>query len=359
MTMPSISLDTVLDGSFQHDFEEYLSDQFEWRSTFVNIKTNIMLALGKKEINNVYIGADDYFIEKYSAPDFDSETVKYNEKNLAYFLNYAADDYEFNTVFAFVPSKHAVLKKEMPKNAIPYDTSYVAGDIKKKAKSAEFCDLYSTLKKHDGEYIYYKTDHHWTSLGAYYAYTSLADSLGIEPVSIDDCKKKDVANDFFGSTFDKVQIKKSPDTITVYDTGAKVTVDYNGEGETAKSLFSPDMLGEKSKYDFFLGGNFARVDITTDCNEDNTLLLLKDSYANSLVPFLCKNYTHIIMIDVRYFADDVYELFEAEDIDDVLVLYNTEKFMNDENMDMLEPEEEGDEELDEDDLFVLENEQNG
>ncbi|MBQ9516781.1 MAG: hypothetical protein IJR60_01725 [Eubacterium sp.] len=359
MTMPEIALDSVLDGSFQQDYSDYLSDQFEWRSTFVNIKTNIMLALGKKEINGVYIGKNDYFMEKFSDADFDEDVLEYNEKNMNYFLRYASEDYEINTVCAFVPSKSDVLKKNLPNNLIPYDASYAIEDTLDGADSVKTPDLYKALQQHDDEYIFYKTDHHWTSLGAYYAYCEIADSLGVEPVSIDNFKSLDVATDFYGSTFDKVQVRKSPDTITKYDTGVKVKVDYNGEQKNTTTLYADKMLKEKSKYDYFLGGNFARIDITTDCKNGKTLLLMKDSFANSLVPFLCCNYSHIIMVDVRYFDDDVYALFETEDIDDLLVLYNTEQYMKAENMDVLEPEEsEDDAELDEDDAFVLEAEEN-
>ncbi|MBE6719896.1 MAG: hypothetical protein E7571_04450 [Ruminococcaceae bacterium] len=353
MLMPEISKDAVLDGSFQHDYEEYLSDQFEWRSTFVKVKTDLMLASGRKDFNGVFIGKDGYLIEKYDKADYDFDTVKYNEETLSDFLTYAADEYGINTVCSFVPSKSGVLLKELPSMVQTFDSSYIASEVLEYAKGVKTADLYKTLQSHDGEYIYYRTDHHWTSLGAYYAYGSLCKPLGIKPVSLNKLEANEVSRDFYGSTFDKVQINTEPDVITSYNTGIKVSVNYS-DGERAASLYSPEMLKEKNKYDYFLGGNFSRIDISTDADSDRTLLLIKDSYANSIVPFLCCNYSNIIMLDLRFYDGDVYELLDEEDIDDLLVLFNTEKFMIDENMDLLEQVSPDAQEFDEDDAFVEE-----
>ena len=340
MTLPSISLGDVLDGSFQKDYEEFLSDQFEWRSFFVTVKTDIMCTLGRKDLNGVYFGKDGYLIEKYLPTDFNSDDVEYNEEMLAGFLGYCTDK-GLNTVCAFVPSKASVLKKELPSNAIPYNDEYVIHDMKYTWDAgARIVDLSVTLSSDSGDYNYYKTDHHWTSLGAYDAYQFLSEPLGYTAVDINALNKKEVSNDFYGSTFDKVQVKAEPDTITAFDTGVKVNVDFNGEADNATTLYSEEMLGEKSKYDYFLGGNYARVYITTDSTSGKTLFMLKDSYANSMVPFLCCNYSKIVMLDLRYFDEDVYETLDKTQPDSVLVLYNTEKFMNDQNLDKLEIDEE-------------------
>ena len=340
MTMPSVDIDSLLDGSFQQDYTEYLSDQFEWRSFFVNVKTGIMRILGRQDLNGVYFGRDGYLIEKYTPSDFDIDNVEYNEQMLAYFLGYCTDN-NINTVCAFVPSKASVLKNALPKNAIPYDTSYVLEDMKYTYDAgARIIDLSIPLSSRGvADYYYYKTDHHWTSSGAYKAYQFLSEPLGYECAAADTLKAKVVSEDFYGSTYDKVHSKVAPDTITSYDVGETVAVDYNGEEENSDSLYCPEMLEEKNKYDYFLGGNYARVDITTDVKNGKTLFLLKDSYANSMVPFLCSNYSKIVMVDLRYFADDVYEVIDEVKPDNVLVLFNTEKFMIDQNMDLLEPYE--------------------
>ena len=347
MTMPELdrdSLDTVLDGSFQHDYEEYLSDQFQFRSFWVKSKTTIMRALGRKDLNGVYFGKDEYLIEKYQASDFDSELVDYNTEVMSGFLNYT-QDLGINSVCAFVPSKYAALKTKLPNKVIPYSTKYICGDVKKLADKATVISLEDELSKHSDEYIYYRTDHHWTSLGAYYAYDALSKDLGYKSVDINELESKDVSKSFLGSTYDKIQVSTTADVITSYTPKVKLEVNNIEEGSTSKTLYEPDMLKTKNKYDYFLGGNYSQIDISTNSKSDKTLLLIKDSYANSMLPFLVNNYSRIIVIDLRYYQDDLYDLLDEEtDIDSMLILFNNEKFMIDENLDFFEPYEE-DEEL--------------
>ncbi len=349
MTMPELdkdSLDTLYDGSFQHDYEEYLSDQFEFRSFWVKTKTGIMRALGRKDLNGVYFGKDDYLIEKYQESDFDSELVLYNEEVMSGFLNYTQDS-GINSVCAFVPSKYAALKTKLPNKVIPYSTKYICDDVKDFADKAKVISLEDELSKHSDEYIYYRTDHHWTSLGAYYAYDALSSSLGYESVDIKDLKSEEVSKDFLGSTYDKIQISTTADTITSYSPIVELEVNNFEEGSTSKTLYDSDMLKTKNKYDYFIGGNYSQLDITTNSKSDKTLLLIKDSYANSMLPFLVNNYSRIIVIDLRYYQDDLYDLLDEEgDIDSMLILFNNEKFMIDENLDFFEEYEE-EEELEE------------
>ena len=356
MTMPEIdaeSLDTLADGSFQHDYEEYLSDQFEFRSFWVKAKTSIMRSLGRKDLNGVYFGKDNYLIEKYQESDFDSELIDYNTEVLSSFLDYT-QDLGVDSVCAFVPSKYASLKSKLPSKVIPYSNSYVCKNVEKQTKKAKVIELEDELCKHDNEYIYYRTDHHWTTLGAYYAYKALSEELNYKCVDIKSLNGKTVSDNFFGSTYDKVQVKTQADTITSYKPTVKLEVNNLEEGETSKTLYAPEMLKTKNKYDYFLGGNYSQLDITTTSKSGKTLLLIKDSYANSLIPFLVNNYSRIIVVDLRYYMDDLYDLLDEEtDIDNMLILFNTEKFVIDENLDFFEPFEEeeelDDEEFDEED----------
>ena len=350
MTMPEIdaeSLDTVLDGSFQHDYEEYLSDQFEFRSFWVKTKTGIMRALGRKDLNGVYFSKDDYLIEKYQESDYDKELVSYNKEVLSSFLDYT-EDLGVESYCAFVPSKYAALKSKLPSKVIPYSNSYVCKDVKKQTKKAKVIELENELSKHSDEYIYYRTDHHWTTLGAYYAYDALSKELGYKSVDINSLESKSVSKSFLGSTYDKIQIKTKPDEIISYSPKVKLDVFNFEEGESSKSLYESEMLKTKNKYDYFLGGNFSQLDITTSSKSAKTLLLIKDSFANSMLPFLVNNYSRIIVIDLRYYVDDLYDLLDEEqDIDQMLILFNTEKFIIDENLDFFEPYEEEEDEFEE------------
>ena len=354
--LPALSLSAINDGSFQKQYNDYLSDQFEFRDFWVKAKSNIMLTLGQKDMNDVYFGSDDYLIEKYSEADFNKKTIKYNTKTLTKFLNAQAED-GFDVTCAFIPSKGTALKSKMPKYSSAYDTSYVVDGVKKKCKKGvNFVDLNDTLSQHADEGIYYKTDHHWTSLGAYYAYCDIMKASGLEAktVDIDAFTKTDVTDGFLGSTYDKVQIYHKGDTITKYDSGVNVKVNYHGDMPKSESLYYDKALEGKSKYEYFLGGNYSRIDIRTDVKNGETLLLIKDSFSNSLVPFLVNNFRHIIMVDLRFFNGDIYDILDEEDISYIFVVFNTEKFMTDEHHEILEPyieEDKSEEDLEDEELL--------
>ena len=336
-TLPEFSLEAISDGTFQEQYDDYLSDQFEFRDFWVTAKTKIMLALGKKDMNGVYLGSDGYIIEKYTEADFDEDNVNENIDLISGFLNRTAE-LEIGTFVSFVPSKGTVLSNRLPKNALAFDSSFVQSGVQSKlSKGVRSIDLVEPLKSHQDEYIFFKTDHHWTALGAYYAYEALSDELGFDALPLDSFEAEDVTTSFVGSSFDKIQLGSTPDTVTAYKPKVNVKVNFHGEAEKASSLFAPQALEGKSKYEYFLGGNYARVDIKTDADSDSTLLIVKDSYTNAIVPFLANHFKKIILIDMRFFTGDLDQLiYDDYSIDNVLVLLNTEKFMQDPNMTKLE-----------------------
>ncbi len=362
-TFPEISLEAIGDGTFQEEYDAYLADQFEFRDFWVKARSNVLLRLGRKDINGVYFGSEGYLVEKYTEDDFDSESVQLNVETLASFLNRNAQA-GLDVTAAFVPSKAGVLKNRMPSGAEPYDTSEIASDVYAGlSDKVNKVDLYLPLEAHSNEYIYYKTDHHWTSLGAYYAYRALAEKMNFSAVDISSLKSETVSDGFLGSTYDKVQLEAEPDSIVAYAPSVKVKVNYNGEKENSDSLFDSSAIQTKSKYDYFLGGNFARIDLETNADNNETLIILKDSFANSIIPFLVNNYKHIIMLDLRFLEGDVQNIIDTENPDKLLVLYNVEKFMGDANQVKLEARSEaaasdtGDSEEDAEILAELEREE--
>lgn len=347
-TRPSFSFADLMDGFFQEEYESYISDQYVFRDELVSAKTFAFKLIGKKDINNIYLGKNGYLIEKYLPTSFDEDNVNNNIELLSAFLNESSKKY--NTGCVIIPSKVSVLDNQLPDNAKPYNTDYVAENISSMLnESVNFLYLKDELKNHNNEYIYYKTDHHWTSLGAYYGYKSILKEFYRKDIDKNSFEIKRIADDFLGTDYDKLQIKNSADSITRYDYKNKINVfvDYNGEEENRCDLYLNSALNEKDKYAYFLGGNYSRIDITTDADNNKTLLLVKDSFSNSLVPFLIRDYSKIIVVDLRYADESIDSVFSGEDITDVLVVYNTEKFMNDNNQSLLisEDYEEADEDF--------------
>lgn len=344
--MPEVELDAILDGNFQSDYEDYLSDQFVGREFFVNLKTNMEIAFGKRDINGVYLGKDAYLIEKYQSSDFKEELVQDNVWYIADFLEILKDEWDVQNIHClFVPSKGTVLEQKLPKYAEAYDSSFVIRDLQDTLEEDGYAtdmvyDLSGELRKHGDEYIYYKTDHHWTTLGAYYAYCAYKNLCGEKYEAFEQFKPQEVAKNFYGSTYDKIQLKRSPDEITkIIPQTDKVSILFDDE-EKWDTFYKEDALDIKDKYTYFMGGNFAKVQITSDNKNGKTLLLLKDSYSNCFVEYLAKDYENIYMIDLRYLDGGIYDVMEKIEehtkITDVLVMYNTEKFMNDQKLSKLE-----------------------
>ena len=184
-TRPELSLDAVKSGDFQTNYENYLSDQFFGRELFVNLKTRGSRLLGKKDINGVYVGKDDYLIEKHSYGDYDEDRVNSNIEALADFMNRMTAKYgKEHTCLMFVPAKDAAMSNKLPAFAKPLDTSLITEKMSKLlddggAGADVMLDLTETMKSHEDEYIYFRTDHHWTMRGAYYGYCDYAMKMGL------------------------------------------------------------------------------------------------------------------------------------------------------------------------------------
>jgi hypothetical protein len=312
------------------------------REFFVKVKTQLDLLMGKKDINGVYLAKDDYLIEKYAMSDFDEERISDNLFYLSEYLNTMQKRYGKERVQClFIPSKETALASFLPDYAVPFDTSFVPNKLSDTV-DCDILDLTASLSEHSGEYIYYRTDHHWTMLGAYYGYAAYKELRGERATPLTEYQKTLVATDFYGTTYDKIQRKIKADTIYQYallETDKQVSVDFDDGTMVWDSCYDESYLSAKDKYSYFFGGNTAKIKITTGADNEKCLLLLKDSFSNSFVEFLLPDYAYIYMIDLRYTNADIYTLMEdistEHTITDVLVMYNTEKFMLDSNLSAL------------------------
>ncbi len=336
---PKTNAKTLTSGKFQEGLDDFLNDHVAFRDECISVNTFVGRVQGKKEQNGVVFGRDGYLFEKYDDKDFERKTIDYNVSCLSEFVNLVSENIgEENVKVALVPSKINVLEDKLPRFTPQCSMNDSMKIELQAALSGQnvLLDLQKQMKKHSQEYIYYKTDHHWTSLGAYYGYSQLMEAMGQKPCKLG--AKKVVCTDFRGTTFNKVHYASSPDTITTYDDATQVSgeIDENGDIKKIESVFAPKALKGEDKYDYFLGGNYAKVTLNTPCDNGKTLVLIKDSFANCMIPFLARNYSTIVMIDLRYLNSSIMDsLADVESIDNLIVLFNDEKFMNDSHMDML------------------------
>ena len=177
-----------------------------------------------------------------------------------------------------------------------------------------------------GEPLYYRTDHHWTTYGAYIGYLAYCRETGLEPVNLEDLEAKTVTEDFKGTIYSKVNdYTRSGEPITVYENPKdRLTVYYEDTKETTDSLYNLDYVEQKDKYSLFLNNLHPLVEITNEAADtDRELVVIKDSYANSMVPFLAHHFKKLYVFDTRYYKWGPSSFIgEHPGVTDVLILYN-------------------------------------
>lgn len=326
--LPAFSPEKVFDGSFTKEYESYVVDQFTWRDGWIRIKSATERALGKTMTNGVYFADDGYYIEHKSRSDIDLEQLEKNIGYLESFYDKVSDMIDGETLVAIAPTASVILSDKLPR----FNDEYAWNDVLDRLKSElgeGFVDLREVLDEHKDEYIYYRTDHHWTSDGAYYAYTELMKHFGIEPLSLDELDRTTLDEDFFGTVIAKLNIETEPDIVVKYEpkTPQSLSVSYNLGAKLTDTLYDESKLETRDKYAYFLGGNDALVEIETGADTGRILMLAKDSYANCMISLLTAHFDKLYVVDLRYFNTGVASYIEASgDVTDALVLYNISGF---------------------------------
>ncbi len=324
--MPDLTLESLMDGSFSADIAEYMADQFPGRDLFITLKAGMEGVLGKGGNNGVLWGKDGTLIPREDHPD--TESLRENLSHLGRFSAYLAGE-DIPMAVAVTGRSADVLTHALPPY---YGTAYSDALLKTVADEASaaglsYVDLATPERERAtaGEYVYYRTDHHWTSLGAFYGYEVLAEVLGVTPAPLSAFERQVVADDFYGTAWSTAgAFWIAPDTVEFFrydgDTAYTVTVHDAGAEKTLAGLYDEAHLSKKDKYSAFLGGNYAKLTVTGE-GERDTLLLLKDSFANAAVPFLARHFD-LVIVDLRYYKSSVVPLLDEYGIDAVLALYN-------------------------------------
>ena len=322
---PAATAASLADGSFFGALEDWFADQFPGRDGWISLNLTGLRLLGRHESGDVFLGSDGYLLAKPAAPSGSLLAEKTDA-----IRRFAEACPDVNTTVAVVPSAAVVLTDRMPKNAPAEDQLGTLAGIRASLGSAVSCpDLAAALAPYAGDYIYYKTDHHWTSLGAYRAYEALAAPLGLT----DYCsfRPMTVSDGFEGTLASRSGSHRAKDVIDVYvpETDILYYVNYTDTGEKSRSIYQSACLEEKDQYTVFFGGNHPLVEIVTTNNNDRCLLVLKDSYANCFMQFLTPYFEKILMVDPRYYYDDPALLLSSEKVTDVLILYSADTFLTD------------------------------
>ena len=328
-TRPEISITKVLDGRFQKKYESYLRDQFPGRDHWVSFQTDMELFMGKNEIHNVYIGKNHYLLEHYTEKEFDPQQISKNLQALEKFVGKTKQNADVHVMM--VPTKSWILREKLPAFAPHYKEQRFYDALQQKLEKEDvLISVEPVLDAHKEEEIYYRTDHHWTTLGAWYAYEQYTKAVGGDLQRAQGKKKfRCISKDFYGTTYAKINYARQADKIEIYEPADKLRVVYNMGEKKTKTLYDFSFLKTADQYSVFTGGNQAVLEITGGIKNGKTLLLIKDSFAHSILPFLAEDYEKLVVVDLRQLnvsGDRLLEMFSPTDI---LILYNSAQFAQD------------------------------
>lgn len=324
---PEFSKEALLEGSYTEDYETYVTDQFVGRDKWISLKTMVDILLQKKDINGVYLGEDGYLIEQHLPEDYTAEM----EQDKLEMLTRLVERWDAKVML--VPTADNILNDKLPSNALYYDQPPFLAKVKEAVGESNYIDVYSALQEHADEEIYYRTDHHWTSLGAFYGYDVWRKQMGKYPVIRNPERRVAATEEFLGTLHSRINLPMEGEVIDYfYDTERRpvaVTYDF---ADTTDSFYEESHLDTKNKYGYFLDDNHAFVEIQTSNTNGKALFVIKDSYANCTIPLLAQHYEKVYVLDLRYFNSRLFpfmEQYEAEGEMDVLVLYNCIHFLED------------------------------
>jgi alginate O-acetyltransferase complex protein AlgJ len=334
---PKLTWENLWSKKFSDDSESYVTDHFPFRTNFVWTKSMLEQLRLQQENNGIYKGSDGYLFEKFNEPNY-TEIEEY----AAAVKKYAQSHPNVNMTFMLAPTSIGMYPERLPWLAEAYPQSKVNSFIGKQVEdSLSFIDGFDFLRPAAGgsKPIYYKTDHHWTTHGAYLAYVAYAEKMVWTAAAESEFDIETVSHSFLGSYHTRGQFSGlKPDAIQAYKqkNGLATSMYVADTDKTYASMYDTSYLEKKDKYSYFLGGVHAlmtlHTDLPTEKIDQEKLLVIKDSYAHSFLPFLTQHVKDIHVIDIRYYNGSISDYMEENGIKDVLLLFNTTTFITERNL---------------------------
>ena len=319
--VPELTAKRFTSGRYMQEAEEYVSDQILLRDGWVALKALGERITGKQEHNGIYFSAGDTLIRRIEEPD-----RLLLEENIDT-LNTFASGVDVPVLFGLIPSAASVWQDRLPAGAPTADEKDWIDEITERM-TIPTIDLNAALTHHSQEAIYYRTDHHWTSLGAFYGANAIFEAAELEPLRLSDYQRQTVSENFRGTNESSACAWwTKPDAIEVYvkEDGKTVTSNFTGREEPGQ-LYAAERLDTKNQYAYFLGGNQPLCVIRSQAAGDK-LLVIRDSYCDCLAPFLSERFQEVHLFDLRYNRLSPADYIREHGIDKVLILYSFETFI--------------------------------
>lgn len=305
---PEISKEAIFEGDFQNNFDTYTSDQLIFKNYFVKAKNYLDISQLKLEVNGVYRAKDNFYIERHSKDDYDLELLN---KNIDFLLNFKN---KYNAEIYLVPTANQILQDKLT-----FNNDFDYNNYMSKIENINYVD--NILNSYEGnkDDLFYKTDHHWTTIGAYELYKNIVENpIELNLELIDDS--------FYGTINNKLNITMEPDKIYKQSSSTNFKINYDMMPKEG-NMYEEKHLKTKDKYSYFLDSNHGHISIINeDIASNEKVLIIKDSYANCFVPFMAESYKQVDVIDLRYFNMPMSQYLTMFNYDRIIVLYNKDGF---------------------------------
>ena len=324
---PRVSAETIFDGSFESGFEDWLSDHVPFRDGLVGLNAAYTLASGRNGLSGVILGEGGRL---FAAPEpLDEAAIERKCER----INSFAQATGLPTTVMLIPESGYIQDDALPALHARYRDAELEKTVRG-ALNAEIDFLWpeARFRALAGEKLYYRTDHHLTSRGAFEAYGAFAEARGLAAPD-PNAYTVETHEGFYGSMYSKSGLWFiAPDEVELWSSPAQsgATVSFD-DREPSDSLFFPEHLNEMDKYPVFLDGNHALVTIENPNAAGGSLLILRDSFGHCFAPFAAGDFQKIVLVDLRYYRLPVSELAREMDIDQALVLYGADTFLTDTN----------------------------
>lgn len=330
VTLPHFSMKKILNGNYQDQMENGLKDQSLIRNSSVRISIFLDAAFGRQDRNGTYFDNDGTYVKMETDNDYNASRVSLNTRILKRF----SEESGRHVDICIIPPKGAAEPQKLPVFAPYINDVAIRREVWKQIRNDDNMSLISIEGfMNGGEDRYFYTDHHYNYRGAYLAARDYQRSRGIDLLDIDYYDPVTVGDNFHGSLYRKAPLyiaKTDRMTMPSHLPDVSIRYDYGFDGRlgaisSSKSLYEPEYMFTSDKYSVYMGGNHGLAVITNEDVQDGpTLLMIKDSFANSAVPYLIGSYKKIVMIDLRYYGgDSLLNEVKNQDPDRVVVWYET------------------------------------
>jgi hypothetical protein len=330
---------------FMNGFDDWFADRFVLREDWIILQNELEMLQGKTEINGVFVVGDrmiQVWRAEHPRPYYTADAVSDADRILHSVDGFARrmnQLYGTESYIMLVPSAQEIYIDTLPPNSQPGNQSALIKYCYDNLEHFTPIGVMTYLAENSNNYIYYRTDHHWTTFGSYWGYFAAAKQLGLTPYDLGRFHVEHASSDFRGTLFSKtLNFRVTPDVIQFYtllsDTEREVHLRVNNGNEITEqdSLYFREFLEKKDKYAAFMGLNSPIMEVSANVENDKSLLIFKDSFAHCMIPFLANHYSRITVLDMRYINTDIREFVELQDYSQILFVYSATNFAEDNNL---------------------------